>query len=807
MALRPFPREAPHTLLPAIAATAMLLATASVLLAEDLGSPLSSGASPQTWPTAELSAFLDRHCLECHDEASAEGSLDLVTLGGDLSDPAILQRWVRVHDQIASGEMPPEKKPRPGSADTRNALQELASSLTAADERRRETALRRVNRREYENTLSDLFGQRVRVADLLPEDARLHGFDTVGEALAVSMEQMQAYLAAADAALDQVFAQQEKPEPAALDADLREDWRGSIGEGKLFRDTGEGIVLFQAGYNPAQIRSFRPVHEGTYRFTVRARAHQSEGALGLRIYAGDVLANRRGQRLVGCWEMPAPESAEAPTRWTTVQFEEHMRALDTIHLKPYGVANAVRPEDRFHGPGVEVSSVRIEGPLEKWPPPGRERLLGDIDPARGDPGPDEIARILRRFLPRAFRRPAEPGEEAPFLALAITTLEDGRSWMEALRVALKGVLCSPEFLFLEESGGSRLDDHAFANRLSYFLTGTLPDPELRGLADAGGLGETATVRAQVDRLLDGPRFMRFVTDFTDQWLLLREIDETEPDPQLYPEYDDVLRLAMLGETRRFFAELVEKDRPLGELIDSDWTYLNRRLARHYGIEGVAGHELLKVRLPEDSPRGGLLAQASVLKVTANGTTTSPVRRGVWFLENILGEPSPPPPASVPGLEPDIRGTVTIREQLAKHSADRSCATCHARIDPPGFALEGFDVIGGRRDFYRSLGEGEPTDREIPFQPGRRVRYLRGPAVDEGGEDFADFNEFRENLLGEKERVVRCVAEKLLTYALGRGLGFSDRDEIEAIVDKVAEKNYGTRTLVHEVVASPLFREP
>jgi hypothetical protein len=394
-------------------------------------------------------------------------------------------------------------------------------------------------------------------------------------------------------------------------------------------------------------------------------------------------------------------------------------------------------------------------------------LLGDVDPRSA--GADDARTIFSKLLPRAFRRPVVEEEVETYVALTSAALDAGRPFMESLRVGLQAMLCSPEFLFREEPAAgdaTQISQHALAARLSYFLWSSLPDDELLSLANAGRLAQPDELRRQVERMLADEKSRRFVENFTGQWLKLRESDFTEPD--------------ML---------------------------LNERLARHYGIEGVAGQPFRRVSLPEESVRGGVLTQAAVLKVTANGTNTSPVVRGVWVLDNILGRPSPPPPAGVPAIEPDIRGATTIREQLARHRDVESCAACHRHIDPPGFALESFDAIGGLRTWYRSLGEGERVNLEINR---RKVAYRRGLEVDPSGRladgrSFADVREFKALLLNDPDQIARCLAEKLFTYALGRGLGFSDRPAVEDVVKRVRGRQYGFRALIHEVVQSETFR--
>jgi hypothetical protein len=320
------------------------------------------------------------------------------------------------------------------------------------------------------------------------------------------------------------------------------------------------------------------------------------------------------------------------------------------------------------------------------------------------------------------------------------------------------------------------------------------------------------LRAQVERLLSDPKASDFTENFTGQWLDLRDISFTEPDRTLYPEFDELLKVSMVKETHRFFEEILAKDRSLLEFVDSDWLILNERLAKHYGIDGVTGQEFRVVQRPPNSVRGGVLTQASILKVTANGSNTSPVVRGVWLLENIMGEHIPPPPAGVPAIEPDIRGATTIREQLDKHRNIQSCAVCHRKIDPPGFALESFDVMGAQRDWYRTVGEGERVDKYIEKNANVRVRYRKGRDVDSSGtaatgQDFSDIRDFKQLLLQDKDQIARGLTRKLLTYGLGRSLGFSDRQAVQQIVAQLKIQNYRFRSLIHEITQSEAFRKP
>jgi hypothetical protein len=382
----------------------------------------------------------------------------------------------------------------------------------------------------------------------------------------------------------------------------------------------------------------------------------------------------------------------------------------------------------------------------------------------------------------------------------------------------KAILSSPHFLVFTEPGlasaadgvnlrSPKLDDHAIANRLSYFLWTGPPDETLLAAAARGELTRPEPLRAQVERMLADPKAHRFTENFTGQWLDLRKINATIPDPRLYGDFDGVLLWSMPRESHFVFEEILKLDRSLLEFVDADWSILNERLAAHYGIGGLVGSDFHKVALPAGSHRGGVLTQASVLKVTADGTRTSPVLRGKWVLEKILGQPPAPPPTDVPSIEPDIRGATTIRQQLDKHRSIASCASCHVHIDPPGFALETFDPIGGFRDFYRATNGTRTNALKVTF--GGRPLY-RGPDVEKGGvthdgKAFRDIDDYKKLLLADhKDQIARNLTEMLLVYATGADIQFADREVVEQIVDRLKSRNYGFRTLIHEVVQSRVF---
>jgi hypothetical protein len=423
---------------------------------------------------------------------------------------------------------------------------------------------------------------------------------------------------------------------------------------------------------------------------------------------------------------------------------------------------------------------------------------------------NDAERLIRGFLQRSYRRPIKESDLNLFLALFKDQHGKGLGFARSMLSTYTAILSSPGFLFTEELPG-QLDGYALASRLSFFLWNSEPDETLRSLAEKGELVKPAVLRAQTERLLNHPRASRFVEAFTDYWLDLRKVDDTSPSTTLYNDYelDDPLKLAAMEETRLFFTEMLRADLPVRNIVDSDFTYLNERLADHYGIPRVKGVGMRKVKLPRDSKRGGLMTHASILKVTANGTTTSPVLRGYWITERILGHTIPPPPP-VAAVEPDIRGAVTLRQQLEKHRSDASCASCHNKMDPPGFALESFDVMGGWRDRYRAVKEDIEPEKGVGLN-GQRFAFYYALPVDSAGElpdgrSFKDIREFKNLLIKEEVVLARNMARQLITYATGAPVRFSERDQVNKMVGESQQAKYGFRTMVHAVIQSELFRK-
>ena len=423
---------------------------------------------------------------------------------------------------------------------------------------------------------------------------------------------------------------------------------------------------------------------------------------------------------------------------------------------------------------------------------------------------NDAERLLRTFMQTAYRRPVRDADVKRFLTLFEREFGLGSGFARSMLTAYTGVLASPGFVFVEEQPG-KLDGLALATRLSLFLWNSTPDAALRALGEKGELAKPEVLRAQTERLLNDPRADRFVEAFTDYWLDLRKIDDTSPSSTIYNDYemDDPLKLAALDETRLFFAELLRTDLPTRDIVNSDFTFLNEHLANHYGITGVKGAQMRRVALPPGSDRGGLMTMASVLKVTANGTTTSPVIRGHWITERILGLETPPPPPGVKAVDPDIRGAVTIRQQLAKHREDPTCASCHNKMDPPGFALESYDVMGGRRERYRAVSDDVKPVRGFGMS-GQAFAFHYGLPVDSAGElpdgrAYKDVKEFKALVVKDELPVARNLTKQLVVFATGAPVRFSNRAELEKILTAAAPGHYGVRSLVHGIVQSAMFQ--
>ena len=780
-----------------------------------------------------VEALFSTSCHACHSNTIIT-SLDLTQLDYDLANPQAFRTWAKVFGRLERGEMPPAGTPRPDAKVVAHALATMEKALTKAnlDARRgQRTPLRRLTRLEYGNTLNDLLSLDEdighKLAASLPAEADSGGFDTVAVKQGISAFHIRSYLQAADRALDEAIKTGPRPTSSAYRIDYATSQYlavmhdapilgGGITKGLddaavMFIDTGSTYLMH------SDSEGFRVTQPGIYRVTIEAYAYQAKTPVTLTVYRG----NKQGvtaqlSELIGSFDLVGDEPR-------TVSMTTYLKPGELIGPS---VADLEIPEGVFTnqfflpdqnikdyaGEGIAIKTMTIEGPLtDQWPPASTRALLagvqfsadGEIELTKSAIA--HIEEIVIQFGERAFRRPLNAEEIEEFTRLALPLLADERPFAEAVRVPLRAILSSPSFLYHDSTGGL-LNDRQLATRLSYFLWRSMPDAELIEAAEQGQLTQPAVLAAHVERLLEDSKSDRFVKDFAGQAYRLYELKATSPDSSLYPEYDDRLGHAMQSETELFFRELIRQNMSIDQLIDADFTFLNRRLAEHYDVPAVKGQQMRKVVLPTDSPRGGLLTQASIHKLTANGTTTSPVPRGNFVLASVLGKPAPPPPLNVSGLEPDTRGTTTIREQLAAHRESPICAGCHRKIDPPGFALESFDPIGGYRERYRVSGGEMMYDGYMVALPYREGLPVDASGVTPEGWAFDGMRDYKDLLLEhDLDQVARHLTSQLMSFATGADIGFADRGAIEQILAEVEGDCYPLKSLIQEVVASDLFR--
>jgi len=892
--------------------------------------------SAPAFDEAEALAFTDRHCSSCHNDVDKEGGLDLTSLNFEPRDSLNFMTWVKVHDRIQAGEMPPKDKKRPEAAEVASFIGGISAAMITVEQevlaQTGRATRRRLNRMEYENVLQDLLNAPfLQIRDQLPEDGEAFRFNKVSQALDVSHVHMTRYMSAADDAMRQVMSVKlTQPETTTKRYYAREDgsiarWRGpqrgnvtpdrntfpvlgtqaqtdvwslrapiTVGDSDPKTREQEAVGWVSSNYVTgfgSSWSSFRAPVTGRYRLSFSGYTLWV-GPNGFWRYTYGVPNNGMINGLPQ-WYIPNFEDVTPGRRDEPISIyakgglvnrrlgefdltpEPTVNKLDVVwmHANEYIVTDAVRlyrsrptinstlissqggytnPLAQRDGmPAVAFRWMEIEGPLyDEESTAGYQLLFGDlpmkqVQPGtpgvsidvvavtrggrgRGGRGSGEVSsmrgtmvevesqqpkqdaeRLLRSFMARAYRRAPEERTVQNFLGVIHRRMEAGLGFAGSMLAGYTAVLASPQFVFVDEQPG-RLDDHALATRLALFLWNSEPDAALRARAARGELQRPEVLKVETERMLADPKSSRFVDAFLDYWIEIRRMEDSTPSSTLYNDYylDDSLTESALAETRMFFTELLQRDMPVRNVIDSDFTFLNERLAAHYGIPGVEGIAMRRVALPADSVRGGFMTHASVLKVTANGTTTSPVMRGKWISERIMGLELPPPPAAVPAVEPDIRGAVTIRQQLDKHSADESCAMCHRKIDPPGFALESFDVMGGWRDRYRASSlDAAP---ELGFgKNGWPFAFHLALPVDasgqlEDGRAFKEVREFKALLMKDEEQIARNLAHQLSVFATGAPVRFSEREKIEVILRATKAREYGVRSLVHEIVQSELF---
>jgi hypothetical protein len=776
-----------------------------VLLLTGIGCAMLSASEP---PSA-VTELISSSCLDCHD-SETETRLDFDALKYQMDDTENFRIWERVFDQVDSGAMPPKKKSRPDPELRKRALRSLENELKARSRAQQarfgRAGWRRLTNLEFENTLHELLSITTPIQDLLPSESTA-GFNSSIASREISAAHIQGCLKATDRAIDSAIALQRSRRPRVVTVNYPESRYMKIWHDKPWARGGDNtrpledaVVAFKRTdfIWRTDRNGFKAKLPGRYRLTGLVRAYQTRSTVSFLLYK----AHGGGQSQPSFLKAFDLEPNQARTIELTVELDKDeylLPSFSNLLPQPDGRSLSRVGAKEYLGEGIAVKTLTIEGPLRE----SKSSLIADLVRKDFDSKTIELPKImslLKPFMTEALRRPLKPSDLDLIKELVTDQLESGKPATEIMLSAMRNILTSPQFLYFDSDPG-RLDDFALADRLSYFLWKSPPDVTLRDEAEVGQLHEAGNLREQVDRLIDSPRFRLFVRDFAAQWLRLEDIDATTPDDVLYPEYNDVLRQAMLDETVYYLEYLFRENLDVTYLIDADFTFLNRELASLYNLTGVKGQHMRRHPLPKFNPRGGLLAQAAIHKVTANGTATSPVRRGNFVLSQLLGMPSPPPPPEAGTLEPDIRGATTVRERLEAHRQQPSCNRCHQFIDPPGFALESFDPIGRFRVSYRQL----PVN-------GKANRFVLGLAVDSSGvtssgRTFNGFSEFKVALLREEKetgRILRNLTEQLVVYATGTEIQFADRDRISEIVETIRSQNGGLRNLLHLIIQSKLF---
>jgi hypothetical protein len=740
----------------------------------------------------DVRPVMEKYCVPCHTGKTPAADLDL---SGDKAEAAVVKRrdvWEKVADNVAQMHMPPQGMPQPTHEQRDRLVAFVQSTLSKADCEIKDAGrvtMRRLNRTEYNNTVRDLLGTDLRLADEFPSDDVGYGFDNIGDVLTISPLLMEKYLgAAAKAARAAVRTPEESLTP--------QSWEGSrlvlAGGQDVPAGLGEGAALFSAGDIAVEYLAPAP---GKYALKVRAWAQQ----------AGDEnarMALKLNNLPVKEFEVTGGRPNGARTFEVTldVSYAGPQRIAASFLNDFYDEKLKNPPRGKGNDRNLIVQSIAVEpvgvtkDQIKSLPAsPAQKRLF-----APGDGIADENLRarkIVSAFATRAFRRPVRPAEADRLVALYKLARKNGESFERGIQLAVQATLVSPNFLFRVEAdpagakpGSLRpLNDYELASRLSYFLWASMPDETLMRLAAQKKLSDPQVLVAQAKRMLKDPRSAALTDSFAGQWLQLKKLDRVAPDTGTFPAFDEGLRAAMRTETQMYFDAIMREDRSVLEFLDSDWTFLNGRLAKHYGNTQVTGDEFRRVKLV-GGRRGGVLTQASVLTLTSNPTRTSPVKRGKWVLENFFNAPPPPPPPGVAQLPDDEKKplTGTLRQRLEQHRADPGCASCHQRMDPIGFGLENFDAIGSWRQ----------KDGESPID-------AKGSLL--GGTAFEGPKQLRAALLNHKPEFTRALTEKLLTYALGRGLENYDRCNVTTMAEGIAKKGYRFSAVVESIVTSDPFR--
>jgi mono/diheme cytochrome c family protein len=729
---------------------------------------------------AELAPFLAAHCLSCHTGTDAKADLPLDHLSTLAAAQTADLRLIR--EMIASGEMPPKSKPRPPEHDRLLATQWLDAALAYVSPDAPIdpgwSTPHRLNRTEYRLTLRDLLAinpDHHDLAERLPPDDIGYGFDNIADVLSTSPLAVEQYLAAAERAVDLAlgplveFGDHPRPVSPLV---------GTSGQAL----SGGGFMQYSTGPVSGSI-DIRVEAD----YLIRVRAFEQRG--------GDEHANlslRVGTTTLAELRVDAPKDNPR-------EFEVRARLKTGTHSLAAHFTNDFWDNGKADR-NLGVVSISIAGPLHEKTtvrPKAHAEIFAHAT-GRGDD--DRAANLLRAFASRAYRRPASDADTAALVAVYDARRDAGDAFEPAVRTSLTAALISPQFLFRvihvpnprDPDSKYPLDAYELASRLSYFLWSSMPDAPLLAAAADGSLKTDEALTAHVRRMLADPKSAAFIRHFAGQWLNLRALDTLAIDRAAFPAYDDALRADMREEIERTLADLLTSGRPVTDLLDWRYAFLNERLAAHYAVPNVKGPHFRRVTLPESSPRGGILTSAAVLTVTSNPTRTSPVKRGLFVLDQILGTPPPPPPADIPPLEQaeNLPANPTVREQLAAHTTVASCAACHNRLDPLGLAFENFDAVGTWRTHEQAGEASRPIDASGTLPTGERLSGVR---------------DLKNVLLDRREQFLENLAAKLMTYALGRGTEPFDRPAIRQIAARTHTHADRLDALIESIVLSDSFR--
>ncbi len=859
----------------------------SLLLCLGAASPAGAAENGKAAPGFREMAqpFIEKSCLDCHGEKKAKAGFRIDLLGSDFSAPKVADQWKEVVDRINAGEMPPEGKSRPDAKQAaafvgwvNGQLHEVELAAKKAGGR---IPMRRLNRDEYANTVSDLLHMDVNtigpIAEELPGDGKAEGFDRLGVALFFDRSQIERSMAAAEKIsslaivtempkvnhfITRFELQQKRPPPEMVPAyEFSKHLIPTGARDHFVKPEGiehiQGYPMYAKEYDgwgvlDHPIVSKTVTRDGNYRIRIKAKVDNRARTTPnkFRIIYGhnspiqadkEVLVDPSGttetmmflrgpdengevkgpQELKLLWNHTekvvimepnfgkvfwekvklAGELERATTRRAPESEKEALRKKRDEAVKILdswtGPKNTYNPAlDVEKLPRLLIESIEVEGPIEKeWPPASHKSLFFAGD-ERKDIG--YAREIFARFLPRAYRRPVTKEETEAIVAVVDKAMTDGKqSFTEAMRLGLQRVLCSPGFLFIQEpapqSQRRPLNDYELASRLSYFLWSTMPDETLFARAAAGKLREPGVLSSEIRRMLADPKSDRFVRNFAGQWLSVRDYGSVQPAAE-YSNFDKLLKAAGQKEPYAFFTEILTHDLPITNFLDSDFLVVNERLAKHYGIEGVSGAEFRKVSIKPEHHRGGVLGMAGLMTFLADGTRTLPLRRASWVLRELFNDPPNNPPPNAGEIQPNTGGkSLTIRERLDLHRRDEICASCHAKLDPFGLALENYDAIGQWRE--RLNGEG--------------IRSTTAPLLDVSGKfpdgkKFGTLAEYKAGLMAQKDKFARAFSTKLLTYALGRPVGYTDHEVVDSLADALKKNDYRIQPLIKAIIISEPF---